>query len=84
MTRSIDDAEQRIETLERLVSSVRHDVNGALTPALMVADRLRSSADPEVQRAGEKIAQSVLRATKLLKDTRGTVPSMQGKPIPPA
>lgn len=74
MERGIEEAEQRIAELERLVSLTRHDVNGALTPALMVADRLRSNADPAVSAAGEKIAASVLRVTALLKATRATVP----------
>ncbi len=74
MERSIVEAEQRIAELELLVSHTRHDVNGALTPALMVADRLRSNADPAVSNAGEKIATSILRATSILKATREQVP----------
>ena len=69
------DAPQRSAELEALVSHTRHDVNGALTPALMVADRLRSNADPAVSAAGEKIAASILRATAILKATRGVVPA---------
>ncbi len=75
MERGLAEAEQRIVELEQLVSRVRHDVNGALTPALMAADRLRSSTDPAVSAAAEKIAASILRATAILKGTRGTVPS---------
>ena len=75
MENGTSEAEQRIAELEQLVSRARHDVNGALTPALMVADRLRSSADPAVSAAGEKIAASILRATSILKATRGLVPS---------
>lgn len=75
MEHEIDEASQRIAELEHLVSRTRHDVNGALTPALMVADRLRSSADPAVSAAAEKIAASILRATAILKATRGVVPS---------
>ena len=67
--------EERVATLEALVSKTRHDVNGALTPALMVADRLRSSEDPAMKAAGEKIVASILRATQILKDTRELVPS---------
>lgn len=78
-SRSVPDADKRIGELEKLVSSVRHDVNGALTPALMVADRLRSSTDPQVRRAGEKIGESILRVTKILKATRDTVPPMRSR-----
>ncbi len=70
----MEEALERIRVLEKLVSNVRHDVNGALTPALMVADSLRSHADPRVQRAGSKIGESILRVTALLRSTRETVP----------
>ena len=66
--------QERTAELEKLISNVRHDVCGALTPALMLADSLQSSADPKVQRAGVKIADSIMRATQLLKATRDTVP----------
>ena len=77
MTRSLDEAEARIAVLERLVASVRHDVNGALTPALMVADRLRSSPHPEVQVAAGKICTSILRVTAITKATRDLVPPVK-------
>ena len=73
--RTIEAAELRIAELEHLISNVRHDVNGALTPALMVADRLASNADPALRRSGEKIGESILRVTKMLKATRDLVPS---------
>ncbi len=79
MQRSIEEAEERIRVLEKLISSVRHDVNGALTPALMAADGLRSNADAGVQRAGSRIGDSIMRVTKLLRSTRDVVPSLQGK-----
>ncbi len=75
MAHASEEAEQRIAELETLVSRTRHDVNGALTPALMVADRLRASKDAATAAAAEKIAASILRASKILKDTRATVPS---------
>ena len=68
------EAESRIDALETLVSRTRHDLNGALTPALMVADRLRGSDDQAMKIAGEKIAASILRATDILKATRDLVP----------
>ena len=67
----------RIAELEKLISSVRHDVSGALTPALMVADSLQSNPDPKVARAGVKIAESILRAIKVLKATREMVPPVR-------
>jgi hypothetical protein len=75
MQRSIEEAEGRINELETLVSNLRHGVSGALTPALIVADRLRSDADPRVQGAGERVARSILRAMGLLKASRDIVAS---------
>ena len=75
MQRAIEEAEQRIAELEELVSRTRHDVNGALTPALMVADRLRSGEHQTVSAAAEKVAASILRASAILKSTREIVPS---------
>ncbi len=47
---------------------LRHDLRGALSPALLTADRLISHADPKVRRAGEIIVKSVDRASTLLAD----------------
>ena len=79
---SASGAAERMAELEKLISSVRHDVCGALTPALMVADSLQSHADPAVQRAGAKIAQSIMRATTMLKATREAVPPMRHAAAP--
>ncbi len=70
----MDDPEARMAQLEALIVGARHDVAGALTPALMVADRLRGHADPAVQLAAEKIGASILRATTILRATRTVVP----------
>ena len=54
----------RAEQIRRL----RHDIRGALSPALLIADRLLSHADPSVQRAGQIMVRTVDRATGLLAD----------------
>jgi len=78
MARSIEHAEARIAELERVVSRLRHDVRGALSPALLMADGLRASADPRVQRAGEVIVRAVERVSAMLKGTYEAVPAQQG------
>jgi len=60
----------RLAELEALTSSLRHDLRGALSPALMVTDRLLASADPAIVRAGQAVARSIDRASRLLNDTR--------------
>lgn len=54
----------RAETHRRL----RHDLRGALSPALLTADRLINHDDPKVRRAGEIMVKSVDRASSLLAD----------------
>ena len=71
----IEGMEARVHELEQLVSRVRHSVNGALTPALLVADRLRADADPRIRQAGENIARSIARAVEMLGATRTHVPA---------
>lgn len=45
---------------------LRHDLRGALSPALLTADRLLANADPKVQRAGNIMVQAVERSAALL------------------
>lgn len=62
----------RLAELEADASSLRHDLRGALSPALLTAERLLAHQDPGVRRAGEILVQSVERATDLLAaDPRG-------------
>jgi hypothetical protein len=69
-----ENTKQRVEELEHLVSTLRHGVNGALTPALLISDRLRADSDPRIQQAGERISKSIMQAVSLLKATREIVP----------
>ena len=57
----------RIEKLEATLSALRHDVRGALSPALIMTDRLLAHSDPAIVRAGQAVAKSVDRATALLR-----------------
>ena len=45
---------------------LRHDLRGALSPAMLTADRLLAHPDPTARRYGEVISQSVERAAQLL------------------
>jgi signal transduction histidine kinase len=51
--------------LSAAVSKLAHDLRGALTPVLLLAERLESSDDPAVRQAGLRIAQAADRATAL-------------------
>ena len=60
----------RLAALEAATSSLRHDLRGMLSPALLVADRLLAHADPVVVRAGETVVKSVRRAEARLRETK--------------
>ena len=61
---------ERLAALEATTSSLRHDLRGILSPALLVADRLLAHADPLVVRAGETVVKAVRRAEARLKETK--------------
>ncbi|MGA3401169.1 MAG: hypothetical protein ABSC95_18295 [Acetobacteraceae bacterium] len=70
----VDAAQARVEELERLVSELRHDLRGAISPAVLIADRLRQSSDPSVQRSGKTIGIVVERVLAVLEATCQVVP----------
>ena len=77
-----DGAQQRAQliALEATTSSLRHDIRGLLSPALLVSDRLIAHSDPKVVRAGETIVRAITRATERLAATRASpreLPSTQ-------
>lgn len=62
--------EEELRELRAQVASLRHDVRGMLSPALLVADRLSEHADPAVRRAGQTVIRTVERVTARLAETR--------------
>lgn len=64
----------RLTALEAATSSLRHDVRGMLSPALLVADRLLAHSDPKVVRAGETVIKAINRAIERLTETRPPPP----------
>ena len=68
-----DAAQARLDRL-------RHDVRGALSPALLSADRLLASDDPPTRHTGEIIVRAVERATALMETTRAAAPAGPGDP----
>ncbi len=52
--------------VDAATATLRHDLRGALSPALLMADRLTTNPDPAVRRAGEVVVRSIDRATALV------------------
>ena len=69
----------RIEQLEALVSRLRHDLRGAITPAALVGDQLRNHSDPSMQRAGTRISEMVERVLSKLDETYQQVPPRESR-----
>ncbi len=66
----------RIELQRR----IRHDMRGALSPALLLADRLLNHADPAVKRAGDIVVRSIERAASLIEEPEDAPVSPPGGP----
>ena len=61
------------------IVKLSHDLRGALSPALLMAERLEGNTDPKVKQAGEVIAASMDRAAALAREAsalaKGTLPA---------
>ena len=74
MAEPLADPQARIDTLERLLSRMRHDVRSALAPAMLAADMLQTNADARAQRCGATVVRAVEKVMEMLEATRETVP----------
>jgi hypothetical protein len=64
------DVAARLQVLEAKTSSLRHDLRGILSPALLIGERLLSHDDPAVRRAGDIMVKTVERASTRLAETK--------------
>ncbi len=71
-------AQVQLAELRTQMSSLRHDLRGILSPALLIADRLSGSDDPAIRRAGDVISRTVDRAANRLAESRPAAASVQG------
>lgn len=85
-------AQARIDAIEAGVASLRHDLRGALSPALILSDRLVASSDPAIRKAGEAVVRSIEQASALIAASKTLEPpggaarppaSPAGAPAPP-
>ena len=67
-------AQAHIDALEAQASNLRHDLRGALSPALIVSDRLVASSDPTIRRAGEAVVRSIEQASALIAASKTAEP----------
>ena len=71
-------AQARIHAIEAGVASLRHDLRGALSPALILSDRLVSSTDPAIRKAGEAVVRSIEQASALIAASKSLEPPNSG------
>ena len=72
--------ELQLATRAEQQSRLRHDLRGALSPALLTADRLINHEDAKVRRAAEIMVKSVDRAAAMLADPDELQPSPPDDP----
>jgi hypothetical protein len=65
-----DPAAERLGQLEARTASLRHDLRGILSPALLIAERLLNHEDPAIHRAGEIMVKTVERASARMAETK--------------
>jgi signal transduction histidine kinase len=70
----LTEAEARVAELEQLISSLRHDIRGALSATRLVTDRMREDSDQRMQRFAATIDRSTERILNFLDETRKVVP----------
>lgn len=71
------EAQSRIAELEHLISTLRHDVRGALSSTRLVTDRMRGDPDERMQKFGATIDRATQRILDRLDETRHVVPPRQ-------
>lgn len=76
-------AQARIDAVEAGIASLRHDLRGALSPALMLSDRLVASTDPAIRKAGEAVVRSIEQASALIAGSKILEPPGNDAARPP-
>ncbi len=71
MQQSLQD---RVEQLESLVASLRHDIRNQLTPAALIADLLNTNDDASIRHLAHTIARAVDRIVSTLDASYDAVP----------
>jgi len=66
--------QDRVQELEKLVSSLRHELRGVITPAAFIADRLLLNNDPAVLRLGTILNKTIEHILEILEKTYEIVP----------
>ncbi len=70
----------RLAQLEELISSMRHDIRGALSSTRLVTDRMLADPDARMQKFGATIDRATQRILDCLDHSRTVVPSKQASP----
>ena len=67
LARQLRAAQQCAAAQSQAVIKLSHDVRGAVTPALLMTERLENNADPAVRLAASVVAKAMDRAADLAK-----------------
>jgi signal transduction histidine kinase len=61
-------AQARMAEMAASVSRLTHDLRGAMSPALLMAERLERHDDPAVRQAAEVVAKAMQRASTMCRE----------------
>jgi hypothetical protein len=67
MARQLRASRRRADRQTEIVIKLSHDVRGAVTPALLMTERLETNTDPAVRLAAGVVAKAMDRAADLAK-----------------
>jgi hypothetical protein len=67
MARQVRVARARDAQWTQLIIKLSHDIRGAVTPALLMAERLEMNADPGVKQAAAVVASAMERTAEIAK-----------------
>jgi signal transduction histidine kinase len=70
----------RLAALGAAVSQISHDLKNILSSAVLISDRLESSADPQVRRIAPRLVGALDRAVRLCTETLSFA---RDRPVPP-
>ncbi len=77
-------AQARADEIEARASILRHDLRGALSPALILSDHLVASTDPTIRKAGEAVVRSIEQASALIAASKVLEQPGNASPHPPS
>lgn len=69
--------DDRASSMAIAIRRLTHDIRGALSPAMLVAERLENHADPGIRDAGAVVTRTLERVAQLCRETSASIKHQQ-------